>query len=251
MGKSKKISFTRSRKNVNDKFFDLLNKHTKIVYKIKKVKKKNKHGKYYTRKVKHVSRIGKTVLAKSLNIKVSTLNNFIKFGVPPRSGKKIDKFWRAGKFEKTKVQTIEYRRDTFTRSNFFKYRKIRKTKKHEQYYFRCGIYLECTSNKNKKSTYIINNLPIPSRPPAIQTNSYKEGFEAVYDEIKIVLQSYPSIKLWRINYFDVHIINIDSGKFMKGKLSNQNYGKGHIKDNTKKQKFTKSREAALRKKYAS
>lgn len=245
---AKKISFTRSNKNVNDKFFDLLKAHTKIEITKKKVKRKNKNGKTYHRTIKVPIRRGTKLLARTLDIKESVIKNYIKYGVQKKDSGKINVLWRKGKFEGTKTQTIEYYNDSFTRENFFKYRKIRRLKKHEQYYFRCGIYLECVSNTNKNATYIIQNLPIPTAPPTIQTNNYKEGFDSVFDEIKRVLQSYPSIKLFRINYFDVCVINIDSGKFVHGTKSKQVYGPSKTKK-LKTEKFTKAREKALRKKY--
>lgn len=207
----RKISFLQQKKTAQDKLFDLVNHTTKIKVELKKIKKKNKKGKYYTRTKKVYVRKGINILSKTLKVKTADLNKWLKFGIPKNKAKKIDATWKKMGLSATKKQTLEFHRDSLTKENFFKPKKLRGLKSNkEQYFFRCGIYLECVSNTNKNATYIINNLPIPVSSPPIRSDSYTEGFWMVFDEIKKTLQSYPSIKLWRINYFDVTIIDLST-----------------------------------------
>ncbi len=213
----KKLNFLLQKKNINDKFFDL------VKYTIKNVPDKN--GKF--------KRIGVTKLAKELEIGVGTLNKNIKQGFingkndelfiniernfeKLKKEKKKDKVNISSLKKQTPFLTLDLEEDTisdfkgvtkeftihtFTFDNFFPRKSFGKIKRDEQLYFRAGLYLVFKSGKN--GTYTIQNLPISHH-----SNKYPEGYEEFFEIIKEKLQNHPSLKFFRFNYFDVQKINV-------------------------------------------
>lgn len=224
------ISFTKQRKTAHDKLVDLVKKNTKVELKVRTVKKKIKSGKnkgkYRRVKETYYQKTGVTALAREIGITSTQLNRFYTKGVPDKYKDKIQAVWEEGDFKATINRSIEYEGDTLTKENFFTPKKIRRLYKHERYYFRCGLYLVFRSNTNG-GDYIIPNLPVPVGEENIQAKNYLSGFWQMYDEIKKVLQKHKSLKFWRINYFDVHIVDITKPtlQFKKGKNNKTIYGK--------------------------
>lgn len=242
----KKISFTRVNKNYNDKLQDLINSKTtlkpvrkknkntgrwKNEYEIVKVRKRKGQG-FKNVKRQKFEREGLKQLSKDLGIREKTILKLLDFGVDKKYNSKIQKQWKKLKVVNTKTQSLQFTDKNLTKENFFKPKKIRGLKgTNEMYYFRMGIYMEFENNTGAENNYIIHNLPIPSSPPSpdntpIQTQSYIEGFNAIFESLQKTLQYYSSLKLWRINYFDVNIVDISAPllKFKKGRQSKINYG---------------------------
>lgn len=194
---SKKTSFLKKRKNINDKFFDLVNLHTKKV----PVKRKGKE--------KWVLK-GVTKLAKELKISPSTLKIYINKGAISDTGgylpTKVFNLHKKNKIKGSKIETKEFTVHNFTKNNFFKKKNFKKAKKNEQFYYRCGLYLHFErKNKRGKITmqYVIQNFPI-----AHYSSNYNKGYNEFFEIIQIELQSHPSLKFFRFNYFDVQKIDI-------------------------------------------
>ncbi len=219
----KKISFLKKRKNINDKFFDLVERD------IKKVPVKNKKGKF-----KGVTRWvykGLNKLSKELEISPATTRRYIEIGRINenndtlfinvernfenlrkvkyrefRKNKRLDRYdYKPFEFTSKKT-TKEFTIHNFTRDNFFRTKKFGRAKKNEQFYFRAGLYI-VFERRNKagriKMRYVIQNFPVSH-----YSNSYKQGHNDFFDIIKIELQQYPSLKYFRFNYFDVQKIDI-------------------------------------------
>lgn len=229
--KVRKISFTRKKKTVEDKLFEIVQNNTKLAVKVRKLKtkKKTKSGKKVARfrpvvvkgkKVWHRKGLGK--LAKKLGIKEKELEKIVtgqKKTISKKLKQKISKLHKNENYSPTKIQTKEFTKHSFTQGNFFKKIPIRKLSDKEQYYFRCGLYMVFESNKHTGEEYIIHNLPVPTLHEA-RYNDYDEGFENAYWDIVDEISRHPSLKYFRINYFDVTIIDLSTSKRSESKGKN-------------------------------
>ena len=187
--KTKKMSFLSQRKNINDKFFDIVKTNIKIVA--------DKKGKFKRQGVKN--------LADELEISTATLNKYIKQGFINEKNEElfinVERNFDKTKIPKTKKTTKQFTVHNFTYDNFFKRKPFGKIKKNEQLYFKAGLYLVFRSGKN--GFYTIQNLPISH-----YSNLYPQGYEEFFDIIKIKLLDYPSLLHFVFNYFEVQKINV-------------------------------------------
>lgn len=207
--KTQKMSLLQQRKNISDKFFDLLQHETKVapVLKNGKVKIKKNGAEDWRRK-------GVKKFADKLGVTVGRINSIIRSGSVKDTGDYlitgVEKLHTKLKLPKTKKTTKEFTVHNFTFDNFFKRKPFGKIKANEQLLFRAGLYLEF-AKKDKdgdftdKTGYTIQNLPITH-----YSNLYPEGYEEFFEIIKEKLQSHPSLKLFRFNYFDVRKIKVDT-----------------------------------------
>lgn len=202
--KEQKISFLVQRKNIDDKFFDLVKEHITVT--------PDKNGKF--------KRNGVKKLAAELEITTATLNRYIKSGSINRKNDElfinVERNFDKLKKPRTKKVTKEFSTHTFTFQNFFKRKPFGKIKSNEQLYFRAGLYLVFKSGKN--GTYTIQNLPISH-----YSNLYPEGYEEFYEIIKEKLQNHPSLKYFRFNYFDVTKIDLGNIEDRLEKFKAKNY----------------------------
>lgn len=205
--KEKKISFTTKRKDINDKFFDLVEQRiTTERYK----KKGNRVWKFRKK--------GVTALAKELTISPATLARYIKQGFVRDTGgmlfTRIEKNHTKEKLSKTHEVTKQYTVHNFTRDNFFKKPKVKKRKKGEMYFFTAGLYIQFSvkgyykkkgiiKNKQNLTAYTIQNFPITH-----YSENFSRGYDEFFEIIKEELDSHPSLNFFIFNYFDVKIIDI-------------------------------------------
>lgn len=193
----KKISFLKKRKDINDKFFDLVDTH------IKSQAYEDSEGETKWRKR------GISKLAKELEISVSTLKKYINEGRIKENNDRlfinVERNFDKLKLKKTHETTKEYTIHNFTKSNFFPKHKFSKAKRNEQFYFRAGLYLvfEVKRKKKKPKEYAIQNFPISH-----YSNSYNKGYDEFFEIIQIKLQEHPSLKNFSFNYFDVTKIDV-------------------------------------------
>ncbi len=205
--KEKKISFLTKKKDINDKFFDLVGQH--ITY----VRYKKKGGKKWLFKKK-----GVTKLAKELTITTATLNNYIKTGKVRDNGgmlfTRIESNFKKLKKPKTKKVTKQFTTHNFTEDNFFTPPKLGRRKKTETYFFTVGLYMQfgtkqyykkkgIIKEKQTLNTYTIQNLPITH-----YSDNLKQGTKDVWSMINEELKNHPSLNYFIVNYFDVRLIDI-------------------------------------------
>lgn len=207
--KDKVVSFLNKRKDINDKFFDLVDK--KISFKrVQPKKQKNKK-----RKKPYFRRVGIGNLAKELEVSTSTIRRYIKQGYINTKNDElfinVERNFDSLKIKKTKKTTKQFTTHNFTKDNFFEKSKIGKLKKNQQVFFRCGLYLQfniknysSTRRKYSDGKYTIQNLPLSH-----YSNSYSRGFDEFFMIIKEEIDNHPSIEFFRFNYFSVTIVNID------------------------------------------
>lgn len=217
---TQRVSFLREKKNVNDKFTDLVNQYVSPVFYNTEEMEIRGLEKTTLKQYKGIS-----ALSKKLGISPSTLKRAIKKGgIKPNKKQKssILKNYNALKrlkkkqnveFSDFKKTTKEFTVHNFTRKNFFK-KPRRKLKKSEQFHFRCGLYIvferikkvSTGANENplekQNMLYVIQNFPISS-----ESKSFNRGFEKIYEDIKYELTNHPSMKYFRFNYFDVIIVD--------------------------------------------
>ena len=199
--KVQRISFLTQRKNIHDKFFDLVQANIKTT---------SKNGKFKKTGIKE--------LASKLEITPATLKRYITKGKINDKNDvlfiNVERNFEKLKVKKTKVTTKQFTVHNFTFDNFFP-KKFFKVKKNEQLYFRAGLYIVFQRIK-KVSTgdipnlserqnmdYVIQNYPISHR-----SDDYPEGYFQFFETIKYELQNYPSILYFRFNYFDVTKVNL-------------------------------------------
>jgi len=203
--KEKKMSLLSQRKNINDKFFDVVSAN---------IKNENKKGKW--------KRTGVKQLAKELEISVSTLDKYIKRGFINEKDDElfinVERNFDKLKIKRTKKVTKEFNVHTFTRDNFFKRKPFGKIKPNEQLYFRAGLYMVFKTGKN--GTYTIQNLPISH-----YSSKYPQGYTEFFELIRIRLNEHPSLKYFRFNYFDVKKVYLDSIEERIQNFQNKNKGK--------------------------
>ncbi len=222
------MSFLLVRKNIHDKFFDVVKEYITIVpFAEDQFKRK-----------------GMKELSNQLEVSVATLSKYIKQGFINESNEtlyiniernfdKIKKIKRQratttiqgfDKNEPTfdfKAITKQFTIHNFTLYNFFKRKPFGRIKKTEQLYFRAGLYIVFRSGK--KGFYTIQNLPISH-----YSNKYPQGYTEFFDIIKIKLIDYPSLLFFRFNYFDVQKIDlsaIDEPKIIVSKKTKRKYTK--------------------------
>lgn len=203
------INFLEKPKDVTDKFRDVLDRNTEKIF------SEDQDGGI------HFRRGGKKEFAKKLGTSTAQITKWEKFGVDPskltdktkKTLDKVKKLWnekkkllneKTGKYEykrvfaNTKKETKQFSKHSFTRKNFFHRKKLPKRKKNQQYYFRCGLYLKFNNG------YTISNLPVSH----YDFKGYPEGYEAMWNLIRATIAQYDSLVFFRINYFDVSIINL-------------------------------------------
>ncbi len=210
----KKISFLNQRKNIDDKFFDLVNEKTKVVRQSKKVKGKRKPVVKFVRK-------GLKELASELEVSQSTLKRYISQGFINHKNDNlfinVERNFDKLKVKRTKQKTKQFTTHNFTIDNFFDRRTYkqpppkRKIKSNETFFFKCGLYIQFGIKnfnvKGKKYTegkYTIQNLPLSH-----YSDNYNSGFDEFFEIIKTEIDNHPSIDFFIFNYFDVSIIKID------------------------------------------
>lgn len=187
-----KINFLEKRKTETDKFFDILEKHTKKNFKVH-TKGKKRGETYFS------GRTGKKELAKKLKVKTSQITKWEKFGVDQISKTQKKKLQTLHKgFSKVKKETKEFTKHTFTKKNFFHKKKLPKRKKRQQFYFRAGLFMRFNNG------YTINNLPVSH----YDFKGYPEGYKAMWELIRITIAQYDSLSFFRVNYFDVSLIDL-------------------------------------------
>lgn len=219
----KTISFLETKKNITDKFFDVIKQYVKPVYfnveemELMGVDPTKAHFKHY-KGIAEVSRLLKT--------SPNTIKRAIKKGVYKHNKKlkrKIGKSFKILKNEKKtsgealtdfKKTTKEFTPHNFTRENFFEKPK-KALNKYQQYYFRAGLYIVFervkkvstgdTPNPKEKNNmdFIIQNLPISS-----YSDNFSKGYEKIFEDIKFQITNHPSMLFFRFNYFDYSEIDV-------------------------------------------
>lgn len=193
--KTVKTDFLTKRKDIDDKFFDLVNLYTR---------KEFKKGKWTTK--------GISKLSKELEIAPRTIQKYINEGGINKKNEKlfinIERNFDKEKIKRTKRETKEFTVHNFTEKNFFPPKNLGRTNKFEQFYFRAGLYIvfektrERTRGNKKAGTtlwrYVVQNMPV-----SFYHKNYKEGYKLFFGKIKADLMQYPSLKFFRFNYIDV------------------------------------------------
>ncbi len=197
----RQIKFLTVKKNDRDKFEDVISKYKHSSFTV------NKHGETVFSQRKF-----KKIIQKELGISPKALKKYFAGVYTKAQKKKINKIHRGGKYEKTKRETKAFTKHTFTWTNFFK-KNIRKRKKFEQYYFRCGLRMVFRSKNSGKNIYYNNELvqvwEIPNVPVSHYTfKGYPMGYKEFYSKIKIETDKYPSLLFFSFNYFDVTILDM-------------------------------------------
>jgi len=190
-----KKDFLVKRKDINDKFFDLIHTQTK---------------KQFVKGEWKLTGIGK--LAKELEVSPSTIKRYISAGSINTKNDKlyinIERNFDKLKLPKTKKYTKEFTVHNFTEHNFFKKKNLGRSNKYEQFYFRAGLYIvfEKTRERSrgrKKAGSVLWKYVIQNMPVSFYHKNYTQGWKLFFKKIKADLQQYPSLKYFRVNYLDV------------------------------------------------
>lgn len=196
-----RLNFLETKKTTLDKWHDVVSKykHSAFVF--------NKKTGETNFSVRMFNKIIKKELKISSDKKVK---NFFAEIYSKADIKKINKYHTG--YQKKKKQTKLFTKHTFTFKNFFK-RKIRKTKKHEQYYYRAGLEMVFRSknsgnfifyNGEKIQIWTIPNIPISH----YSFNGYPKGYKEFFEKIKSTVDGYDSLLYFLFNYFDVSILDM-------------------------------------------
>jgi len=222
--KTVKINFLLQKKNLSDKFYDLLEKNTEKKFAIY-TKGKKKGEDYYK------GRKGKKEFGKKLGVDTRTVTRWEKYGIAKLTKKQEEKikklhnertkkiiYYDKNKkivsekkdaefyetknvrlFSKEKKETKQFTKHTFTKENFFHKKKLPRRKKRQQFYFRAGLWMRFING------YIIKNMPVSH----YDFRGYPEGYKAMWNLIQNTISSYDSLDIFRINYFDVLLLDMD------------------------------------------
>lgn len=187
--KPTQINFLLKEKDYTDRIYDIVEKNTAKNY------YEDQDGNY------HFRRSGYKELARKLGVNVAQLKRWEKFGIDekklsPKHRKTINSFHKG--ISKTKKESKQFTKHTFTRENFFHKKKLPKRTKHQQFYFRAGLFLKFNNG------YTIQNLPLSH----YDFKGYPEGYEAMWSLIKHTIAKFDSLVFFRINYFDVSLIDL-------------------------------------------
>lgn len=213
---TQRISFLKQKKTVADKFQDLVKEYVSPVF--YNTEEMEVRGLTETTFKQYK---GIATLSKKLKVSPSVLKRWIKNNkVKPNKAilNEYNKLKRQKKrfnqpFDDFKKTTKEFTVHNFTRKNFFKKPK-KKLKKYDEYHFRAGLYIVferikkvstgIDENPKEKQNmyYVIQNFPISS-----YSKDFSKGYEKIYEDIKYELNNHPSLKYFRLNYFDVIIVN--------------------------------------------
>ncbi len=207
--KHKKISFLNQRKNINDKFFDLVKEYT---YSVRVQPKKNKKTK--KSKKAFFKTMGIKELASELEVIPATVKRYIKSGHINEKNENlfinVERIFEKLKKPKTIKRTKQFTPHNFTIDNFFEKQKLGRIKKTQQFYFRAGLYIvfgiknfSTTSKKYSEGKYTIQNLPL-----AHYSDNYERGYKEFFEVVKTEIENHPSIEYFIFNYFDVTIVNL-------------------------------------------
>lgn len=216
-----KINFLKQKKDINDKFNDLVSRYVQHVF-YNTEEMEIRGLKFNTFKEYR----GLATLSKKLGMSPATIKKAIKTGYIKPS-KKINMEYNKLKKEKKRFKqefsdfkktTKQFTVHNFTHKNFFTKPKIR-LNKYDQYHFRAGleVYFErvkytstgidVNENEPRNMEYHIDNFSVSSA-----SKDFSRGYEKIYEDIKFSLLEKPSLKFFRFNYFDVIIVTMKSPK---------------------------------------
>lgn len=198
---SKNINFLKRKKDYYDKIVDLYDKETVKIF------GENKDGEIVYKRRKGVKR-----LAEKIGVPPSTLTRWYKGGRPAPSKKQKSKINGMHRrkvkgeriFSSEKRYSKTFTKHTFTRKNFFRKKNIGRLKKHQQFYFKCGLKIICSSITSSTGIYIINNHPIAH----YDNKGYPKGYDNFYSLISAHINSFQSIVEFSFNYFSVTIVDL-------------------------------------------
>lgn len=201
--KTKKIKFTEVKKNYRDKFEDEIQKFKHAS--IKQYKSGKKKGDDYFNK-----KTFRKLIKKDFKLSDKQLKQYHAGIYTKKDRQKINSKHKG--FSKVKKQTKKFYKHTFTFDNFFK-KDIGRLKKHEQFYFRCGIKIVSRSKDTGVFEWHENKLiEIWTIPNFTLSHYSQKQFPSCYKEffnlIKTKIDEMPSILYFTFNYFDVEIIDM-------------------------------------------